>query len=120
MGRFSCSLCLTVVLLVSIVFGTLDVYAQCSALGNISSINTVVAPPSGCAQVSANLTYQITFDSPSPAAGTIRVLFSWGDGSPIETVTVANSQLSYSESKIHAYPSNSDCEYEATTALSID
>lgn len=120
MNRFLNSLCLIVVLISASLFASLDSYSQCSALPFINSVNVNVAPPSGCSQVTSILTYQISFASPTSPTDDIKVYFVWGDGTPDEFTTVANGQLSYNVPKSHAYPINSDCEYEGFATILVN
>ncbi len=72
-----------------------------------------------CSQVSQTIRYQFSFSSPTPATGTIQVLFSWGDGSANTVVGVANNAMSYDVSQSHTFPVNSDCEYLVRAAIFV-
>jgi gliding motility-associated-like protein len=72
-----------------------------------------------CSQVTQNIRYQFSFSTPTPATGTIQLLFSWGDGSGNTVVGLPNNVLSYDVTQGHAFPVNSDCEYLVRAAIFV-
>lgn len=102
-----------ILLLVSILSSSYNkVIAQCASLPNILSLGSNKLPNRLCSQVTADLTYSVTFDAPMPAVIAPQLLFEWGDGTPTTIVNLVAGSASYSFTRTHAFPVNSDCEYQ--------
>lgn len=72
-----------------------------------------------CSQVSQDIRYQFSFSSPTPAIGTLQLVFSWGDGSGNTVVGLANNAMSYDIIQNHVFPLNSDCEYLVRASIFV-
>ncbi|HAC23470.1 MAG TPA: hypothetical protein DCE81_00980 [Cytophagales bacterium] len=73
-----------------------------------------------CSPVTQTIRYQFEFSTPTPATGTIQLLFSWGDGTPNTFFTVPNNVLGYDYAVPHDFPTNSDCEYLVQASLFVN
>jgi gliding motility-associated-like protein len=108
--RTLCLLCFCIGLLPARALG------QCVGLPPVSSLGSNKFPVGLCAPVHANITYNVTFTSPVPA-GTLALVYEWGDGSPAEVITLEAGKKTYSASRIHDFPDDSDCEYHVEITI---
>jgi gliding motility-associated-like protein len=108
--RTFCLLCFCIGLLSARALG------QCVGLPPVSSLGSNKFPVGLCAPVHANITYNVTFTSPVPA-GTLALVYEWGDGSPAEVITLEAGKKTYSASRIHDFPDDSDCEYHVEITI---
>lgn len=65
-----------------------------------------------CSPVSVDVNYRIVFDFPLPAVIAPQLLFQWGDGSPDAIINLTPGSITYTFTRSHTYPTNSDCEYQ--------
>lgn len=84
--------------------------AQCVGLPTPSALGSNKTPVGLCSPVSATLSYNVTFISPVPA-GTLELVYSWGDGSPNEVIPLVAGGTTYTANRPHNFPVNSDCEF---------
>lgn len=94
--------------------------AQCALLPPVLSVGHLNTPNGLCSPVSVSMRYDITFSAPLAAGPNYVLLFIWGDGSPNTAVTLTPGSASYSITRVHAYPANSDCEYNIQMFISVN
>lgn len=90
--------------------------AQCVGLPSVTSLGSNKFPVGLCSPVQANVTYAIGFTTQVPA-GTLELVYNWGDGSAPESVPLPTGLKTYNASRTHNYPAESDCEYLVTMSL---
>lgn len=98
--------------IITLVSSRQSVLAQCASLPPVVSIGSTKLPNRLCTPVTADLTYTITFAAPLPAVIAPQLLFQWGDGTPDAIVNLTPGATTYTFTRTHAYPANSDCEYQ--------
>ncbi|HNG42699.1 MAG TPA: hypothetical protein PK203_13390, partial [Cyclobacteriaceae bacterium] len=86
--------------------------AQCASLPPVSSISSTKTPNRLCSPVTADLTYSVTFAFAMPAVIGPQLLFEWGDGTPTTIINLTAGSTTYSFTRTHVFPTNSDCEYQ--------
>jgi hypothetical protein len=109
-------LVLSVTFLILSLFPAAGVFAQCVGLPPVSSLGSNKFPVGLCAPVNANVTYNVSFTSPVPA-GTLELVYDWGDGSAPEVITLATGGTVYSAARTHSFPADSDCEYPVVITI---
>ncbi len=107
---------LSFTLLTLSLFPLSEAVAQCVGLPSVSSLGSNKFPVGLCAPVNANVTYNVTFTSAVPA-GTLELVYNWNDGSALEVIPLAAGTTTYSASRIHNFPAESDCEYIVTMTI---
>lgn len=92
----------------------------CATLPSRQGITSGKLQTSNCSQVSPDINYRLTFQTPTAVGPTYRVTFDWGDGSPITNVIVPGGQTVYDVTRNHVFPLNSDCEYRVQIYFSVN
>lgn len=108
---------LALLLIFSAFFG--KAFSQCVGLPGISSISSRKVLAGKCSPVSANLIYDVTFDSPV-TIGTLELVFNWGDGSNPTRIPFAVGTNTYTTAQLHDFPQDSDCEFVVEMIMSYN
>lgn len=96
-------------------------FSQCANLPPILGLGSNKFPDRLCTPVTADIEYTIRFASNLlAAAGTVRAHFMWGDGTPETAVLLTPGSSTYTITRPHAFPINSDCEYQVTVFLRVN
>lgn len=110
---------LTILLSVVTAYHT-QLQAQCGLFPPVLSSGSQTFPNGLCTPVSVNMEYRITFGAPLAAGPTYVLVYDWGDGTPTTNVIVAAGSASYTITRPHNYPANSDCEYKVNMFMSAN
>lgn len=99
-------------------------YSQCSSLPPLY-LGSQKFPDKFCSPVTADINYTIGFGtvmSPInlPAGPNYDVIFIWGDGTPADIVPITAGSSFYDITRSHAYPTDSDCEYQVIVMLRVN
>ncbi|HEY9044452.1 MAG TPA: PKD-like domain-containing protein, partial [Ohtaekwangia sp.] len=96
------------------------VYSQCAALPPITGLGSDKFPDKLCSPVTADVNYRISFAGTTTIGPTYELIFNWGDGSALTVVPLTAGTNSYNITQNHAFPANSDCEYQVIIVMRIN